>query len=137
MYEVPHAGLGGYAVPGGGEHCMYAGEGPGYQPCEPQRLHHPPCMEQAWPPGQHYACSYAAPPGYKSECCSVEIPLSHFHPQPEYFPEIKAEISYLPWIQGGNKRGTSPGSAPGRPRRLTLGRVVCLTGYLGRGIFID
>lgn len=112
MYEVPHAGMGGFAVPGGGEHCMYGGEGPGYNHCEPQRLHHPPCMEQAWPPGQHYSCSYAGPPVYKSECCGVEIPLSHFHPQPEYFPEIKAELSYLPWIQEGQRRGTSPGPAP-------------------------
>lgn len=112
MYEGPHAGMGGYAAMGGGEHCMYGGEGPGYNPCERlhQRLHHPPCMEQAWPPSQHYSCSYAAPPVYKSECCSMEIPLSHFHPQPEYFPEIKPEFSYLPWIQDGHKRGTSSGS---------------------------
>uniref|UniRef100_A0A674NGI7 Thyroid hormone receptor beta n=1 Tax=Takifugu rubripes TaxID=31033 RepID=A0A674NGI7_TAKRU len=108
MYEVPHARVGGYTVPGGGEHCMYGSEGPGYSHCEPQRLHHPPCMEQALPPGQHYSCLYAAPPVYKSECCSVDIPLSHFPPQPEYFPETKADNFYLPWIPGGHKRGYVP-----------------------------
>lgn len=109
MYEVPHAGMGGYTVQGSGEHCMYAGEGPGYRHCEPQPLHHPPCMEQtSWPPSQHYSCSYAGgPPVFKSEFCSMEIPLSHFHHQPEYLMEIKPDISHLQWMQGVHKRGTA------------------------------
>lgn len=109
MYEVPHAGMGGYTVQGSMEHCMYAGEGPGYGHCEPQPLHHPPCMEQTpWPPSQHYSCSYAgAPPVFKSEFCSMDIPLSHFHHQPEYFPGMKPDISHLQWMQGVHKRGTA------------------------------
>lgn len=113
VYEMPHMGMGGYGVPGGGEHCMYAGEGPVYGQCEPQRLHHPPCMEPTWPPppGQHYSCSYSAgPPVFKNEYCGVEIPLGHFHHQPEYFPDIKSDISHLQWMQGAHKRGTLTGS---------------------------
>lgn len=107
MYEMPHPGVGGYPMQGGGEHCMYPGEGPGYGHCEPQPLHHPPCMEQSWPPSQHYSCSYAGgPPPFKSEFCSMEIPLSHFHHQPEYYPEIKPEYSHLQWMQGPHKKGT-------------------------------
>lgn len=110
MYDMPHAGMGGYTVQGGGEHCMYTGEGPGYGHCEPQPLHHLPCMEQAWPPSQHYSCSYAGgPPVFKSEFCSMEIPLSHFHHQPEYFPEINTDISHLQWMQGADKKGTTSG----------------------------
>uniref|UniRef100_A0AAQ5Y594 Thyroid hormone receptor beta n=1 Tax=Amphiprion ocellaris TaxID=80972 RepID=A0AAQ5Y594_AMPOC len=109
MYEMPHASIGGYPVQGGGEHCMYPGEGPGYGHCEPQPLHHPPCMEQAWPPSQHYSCSYTAgPPVFKSEFCSMEIPLSHFHHQPQYYPEIKPEFSHLQWMQGAHKKGYIP-----------------------------
>lgn len=106
MYEMPHTGVGGYTVQGDGEHCMYPGEGHGYGHYEPQPLHHPPCMEQAWQPSQHYSCSYAGvPPVFKSEFCSMEIPLSHFHHQPEYFPEIKPEFSHLQWMQGTHKKG--------------------------------
>ncbi|XP_023268963.1 thyroid hormone receptor beta isoform X2 [Seriola lalandi dorsalis] len=112
MYEMPHVGVGGYAMQGGGgEHCMYPGEGPGYGHCEPQPLHHhPPCVEQAWLPGQHYSCSYAGggPPVYKSEFCSMEIPLSHCHHQPEYFPEIKPDFSHLQWMQGAHRKGYIP-----------------------------
>ncbi|KAI3358940.1 hypothetical protein L3Q82_014741 [Scortum barcoo] len=105
---MPHSGIGGYTVPGGGEHCMYPDERPGYGHCEPQPLHHPPCMEQAWPPIQHYSCSYGDPPVFKSEYCSVEIPLSHFHHQPEYFPEIKPDFSHLQWMQGVHRKGYIP-----------------------------
>ncbi|XP_043993606.1 thyroid hormone receptor beta isoform X4 [Gambusia affinis] len=109
MYEMPHAGVGGYAVQGGGEHCMYPGDGAGYGHYEPQPLHHPPCMEQAWPPGQHYSCSYAAgPSSFKNEFCNVEVPLSHFHHQPEYFPEIKPDYSHLQWMQGAHRKGYIP-----------------------------
>ncbi|XP_068431332.1 thyroid hormone receptor beta isoform X1 [Clinocottus analis] len=112
MYEMPHSGMGGYAVQGGGEHCMYSGEGPGY--CEPQPLHHPPLhhpplMDQPWPPGQHCSCSYAGgSPDFKSEYCSMEIPLSHFHHQPEYFPEIRPDFSHLQWMQEVHKKGYIP-----------------------------
>ncbi|XP_075968929.1 thyroid hormone receptor beta isoform X3 [Anarhichas minor] len=110
MYEMPHSGMGGYTVQGGGEHCMYSGEGPGYGHCEPQPLHHPPCIDQqAWPPSQHYSCSYAGgSPVFKSEFCSMEIPLSHFHHQPEYFPEIKSDFSHLQWMQEVHKKGYIP-----------------------------
>lgn len=112
MYEMPQAGMGGYMVQGGGEQCMYAGEGSGYGHCEPQPLHHPPCMEQAWQPSQQYSCSYAGGPSvYKSEFCSMEFPLSHFNHQPEYFTEIKPDFSHLQWLQGAHKKGiTSRGS---------------------------
>lgn len=106
MYEMAHPGMGGYMVPGGGEPCMYPGEGPGY--CEPQPLHHPPCMEQAWPASQHYCCSLAGgPASFKNELCCRDVPLSHFHQQPEYFPDIKSDFSHLQWIQGPHKRGMS------------------------------
>ncbi|XP_031709666.1 thyroid hormone receptor beta isoform X5 [Anarrhichthys ocellatus] len=110
MYEMPHSGMGGYTVQGGGEHCMYSGEVPGYGHCEPQPLHHPPCIDQqAWPPSQHYSCSYAGgSPVFKSEFCSMEIPLSHFHHQPEYFPEIKSDFSHLQWMQEVHKKGYIP-----------------------------
>ncbi|XP_075306613.1 thyroid hormone receptor beta isoform X4 [Odontesthes bonariensis] len=109
MYEMPHAGVGGYAVQSGGEHCMYPGEGPGYGHYEPQPLHHPPCMEQAWPPSQHYSCAYAAgPSSFKTEFCNMEVPLSHFHHQPEYFPEIKPDFSHLQWMQGAHRKGYIP-----------------------------
>lgn len=110
MYEMPHVGVGGYTMQGSGEHCMYSGEGPGYGHCEPQPLHHPPCMEQAWLPSQHYSCSYAGvPPVFKSEFCGMEIPLSHCHHQPEYFPEIKPDFSHLQWMQGAHKKGMLSG----------------------------
>ncbi|XP_005748927.1 thyroid hormone receptor beta isoform X2 [Pundamilia nyererei] len=108
MYEMPHTGVGSYSVQGGGEYCMYSDEGSGYGNCEPQPLHHPPCMEQAWSPSQHYSCSYAAGPSvFKSEFCSMEVPLSHFH-QPEYFPEIKPEFSHLRWMQSAHRKGYIP-----------------------------
>uniref|UniRef100_A0A3Q3EFC5 Thyroid hormone receptor beta n=1 Tax=Kryptolebias marmoratus TaxID=37003 RepID=A0A3Q3EFC5_KRYMA len=109
MYEMPHAGVGGFSVQSGGEQCMYPGEGPGYGHYEPQRLHHLPCMEQAWPPSQHYSCSYAAgPSSLKTEFCNMEVPLSHFHHQPEYFPEIKPDFSHLQWMQGVHRKGYIP-----------------------------
>ncbi|XP_026155491.1 thyroid hormone receptor beta isoform X3 [Mastacembelus armatus] len=108
VYDMPHAGVGGYTMQGGGEHCMYPGEGPGYGYCEPQPLHHLPCMEQAWTSSQHYSCSYAAGPQvFKSEFCSMESPLSHFHHQPEYLSEIKPDFS-LQWMQGAHKKGYIP-----------------------------
>lgn len=106
MYEAPHAGVGGYAMQTGGEACLYPGEGSGYGHCEPQPLHHPPCLEQAWAPGQHYSCVYAeGAAGFKNEFCGMEIPLSHFHHQPEYYSEIKPDFSHLPWVQGVHKKG--------------------------------
>ncbi|XP_038580230.1 thyroid hormone receptor beta isoform X4 [Micropterus salmoides] len=109
MYEMPHAGVGGYMVQGDGEDCKYPGEGLGYGHCETQPLHHLPCMEQAWPPSQLNSCLYAGgPPVFTSEFCSMEIPLSHFHHQPEYFPEIKPDFSHLQWMQGAHKKGYIP-----------------------------
>uniref|UniRef100_A0A673BH00 Thyroid hormone receptor beta n=2 Tax=Sphaeramia orbicularis TaxID=375764 RepID=A0A673BH00_9TELE len=110
MYEMPHTAVGGYTVQGGGDHCMYQCDGPGYGLCETQPLHHhPPCEEQVWAPTQHYSCSYAgAPPVFKSEFCSMDIPLSHFHHQPEYFQEIKADFSHLQWMQGPHRKGYIP-----------------------------
>ncbi|XP_078146473.1 thyroid hormone receptor beta isoform X4 [Centroberyx gerrardi] len=109
MYEMPHGGGGGYTAQGGGEYCMYPGEGPGFGHCEPQPMHHPPCMEQAWSPGQHYSCAYAGgAPAFKSEFCSMEIPLSHFHHQPEYFSEGKPDFFHLQWMQGQHKKGYIP-----------------------------
>ncbi|GLD62594.1 thyroid hormone receptor beta isoform X4, partial [Lates japonicus] len=120
MYEMPHVGVGGYTMQGSGEPCMYPGEGPGYGHCEPQPLHHPPCMEQAWLPSQHYSCSYAGgPPVFKSEFCSMEIPLSHCHHQPEYFPEIKPQFSHLQWMQGVHKKEW--GEVAGRWRKSAAG----------------
>ncbi|KAG5279988.1 hypothetical protein AALO_G00083710 [Alosa alosa] len=66
MYEMPHGVAGGFPVQGGrggggggGEYCMHGGEGTSFGNCEPQRLHHhPPCMEQQWPPGPAYSCPY-------------------------------------------------------------------------------
>lgn len=110
VYDAVHAGAGVYPAQGGGEHCMYRGEGPGYGPhCESQPLHHPPCAEPPWHPGQHYSCSYAAgPPVFKNEFCGVDVPLGHFHPPPEFFPEIKADFSHLHWMQGAHKKGNRP-----------------------------
>ncbi|AWP04772.1 Thyroid hormone receptor beta 2 [Scophthalmus maximus] len=109
MYEMPHVGMGGYTMQGSGEHCMYPDEGPGYGHCEPQPLHHPPCMEQAWLPSQHYSCAYAGgPPVFNSDYCSMDIPLSHCLHQPEYFPEIKPDFPHLQWIQGAHKQGYIP-----------------------------
>lgn len=128
VYEMPHMGMGGYGMPAGGEHCMYSGEGPIYSHCEPQRLHHPPCMEPTWPPppAQHYSCSYSAgPPVFKNEYCGVEIPLGHFHHQPEYFPDIKSDISHLQWMQGAHKRGTST-SFPAMLVDVVLSLIVLL-----------
>uniref|UniRef100_A0A3B1J375 Thyroid hormone receptor beta n=1 Tax=Astyanax mexicanus TaxID=7994 RepID=A0A3B1J375_ASTMX len=99
MYDLQHGGGGGYTVPGGGEYCMYGGEGPVYGHCEPQPLHHhppppPPCMEQAWPPSHAYPCAYPPTnPVFKSEFCSMELPLSHFH-QPEYFSDPDLFVVY-------------------------------------------
>ena len=110
MYEVPHPGVGGYAVQNGGEHCMYPGEGSGCGHYEPQPLHHPPCMEQAWPPPQHYSCPYAAgPSSFKTEFSNSDVPLNHFHYQPEYFPEIKPDFSHLQWMQGAHRKGMTSG----------------------------
>uniref|UniRef100_A0A672IBX7 Thyroid hormone receptor beta n=1 Tax=Salarias fasciatus TaxID=181472 RepID=A0A672IBX7_SALFA len=100
--------VGGHPAPGGGggggEHCMYPGEGPGYGHYESQPLHHPPCVEPPWLPGQHYSCSYAAgPPAF----CGVDVPLGHFHHQPDFYPEVKPDFSHLHWMQG-HKKGYIP-----------------------------
>ncbi|XP_061702193.1 thyroid hormone receptor beta [Syngnathoides biaculeatus] len=38
----------------------------------------------------------------------MEIPLSNFHHRPEYFPEIKSDLSHLHWTQGEHKKGYIP-----------------------------
>ncbi|XP_070995881.1 thyroid hormone receptor beta-like isoform X2 [Oncorhynchus clarkii lewisi] len=112
MYEMPHGVGGGYPMQGGGEYCMYGGDGPGgYGHCEPQPMHqiHPPCMEQAWPPSQPYACSYPGPnPVFKSEYCTMEVPLSHYNHQPDYYSEGKSDFSHMQWMQEVNKKGYIP-----------------------------
>ncbi|XP_017577274.1 thyroid hormone receptor beta isoform X2 [Pygocentrus nattereri] len=109
MYELPHGANGGYTVPGGGEYCMYGGEGPAFGHCEPQPLHHhPPCMEQAWPNNQPYACAYAGSNNvFKSEFCSMEVPLSHYH-QPDYFSDSRPDFAQMQWIQAPHKKGYIP-----------------------------
>lgn len=111
MYEMPHGVAGGYQVQGGGggEYCMYGGEGTSFGHCEPQPLHHhPPCMEQPWPPGQAYGCPYPPGPGpvFKSEYCNMEVSLSHYH-QPDYYGDGRTDFSQMQWMQGSHKRGTS------------------------------
>lgn len=110
MYEMPHGGGSGYTMQGGSEYCMYAGEGPGFGHCETQPLHHPPCMEQAWPPSQQpYICSYpGSAPVFKNEFCNMEIPLSHYH-QPDYVSEGKPDFSHMQWTQGPYKKGMTYG----------------------------
>ncbi|KAJ4923095.1 hypothetical protein JOQ06_024694 [Pogonophryne albipinna] len=117
MYEMPHSGNGGFAVQGGGfgggEHCMFQGEGPGFGYCDSQPLHHlqPPCMEQTWPPSQQFSCAFASgPPAFKNEFCNRDVPLSHFQhqQQPEFFPEISPDFAHLQWMQGENRRGYIP-----------------------------
>ncbi|XP_061822810.1 thyroid hormone receptor beta isoform X2 [Nerophis lumbriciformis] len=107
MYEMSHSVVGEYPVQGAGDHFVYQSEGFGYEQCEPQPLHHPPCMEQSWPSGQHYACLYSGvPPALKSDFCSMEVPLNTFHLHHEYFPEIKSDLSH--WMQGSHKKGYIP-----------------------------
>ncbi|XP_057684116.1 thyroid hormone receptor beta isoform X1 [Corythoichthys intestinalis] len=106
IYEMPHSVIGEYTFQSGGEHCLYTGEGPGY---EPQPLHHPPCLEQVWPSSQHYNCLYSGVPfGIKSDICSIEVPLNNFHHQPEHFPENKSDLPHLQWMQGAHKKGYIP-----------------------------
>ncbi|XP_076013344.1 thyroid hormone receptor beta isoform X3 [Genypterus blacodes] len=100
-YKMPHCELGDCMVQEGGEYCMYPSEGPGFGHCEPQPLHHPPCM--------HYACFYdGGPPVFKNDCYSMEVPLSHFQPQSDYFSDGKPEFSHLQWMQGRRKKGYIP-----------------------------
>lgn len=101
MYELPHTGAGEYGV---GGHCLYpAGEGPAYGHCEPQPLHHPPCMEQTWGPAQHYSCLYGGA-AFKNELCNVELPVSHLPPT-DCFPDIRDDFCPLQWLEGGHRKG--------------------------------
>ncbi|XP_061764361.1 thyroid hormone receptor beta isoform X2 [Nerophis ophidion] len=107
MYEMSHSVVGEYPVQGAGDPFVYQSEGFGYEQCEPQPLHHPPCMEQSWPSGQHYTCLYSGvPPALKSDFCSMEVPLNQFHLHHEYFPDIKSDLSH--WMQGSHKKGYIP-----------------------------
>ncbi|XP_054619228.1 thyroid hormone receptor beta isoform X1 [Dunckerocampus dactyliophorus] len=109
MYEMSHAVVGEYTIQAGGEPCLYQSEGLGYGHCEPQPLHHPPCMEQSWLSSQHYTCLYGgAPSAFKGDFCSMEVPLNNFHLHPEYFPDIKSDLSHLQWMQGSHKKGYIP-----------------------------
>uniref|UniRef100_A0A8C1VD23 Thyroid hormone receptor beta n=1 Tax=Cyprinus carpio TaxID=7962 RepID=A0A8C1VD23_CYPCA len=109
MYDTGQGVIGGYAVPPGGEYCMYGGEGPGFTHCEPQPLHHhPPSMEQAWPPSQPYGCTFTGGnPVFKSELCSMDVPLSHYH-QPDYYSDGRPDFSQMQWMQGPHKKGYIP-----------------------------
>lgn len=107
MYDIGHGVNGGYAVPSGGEYCMYDCEGPGFTRCEPQPLHHhPPSMEQAWSPNHPYGCPFTGvnPNMFKSEFCSMEVPLSHY-PQPDYYSDGRPDFSQMQWMQGPHKKG--------------------------------
>ncbi|XP_061912657.1 thyroid hormone receptor beta isoform X2 [Entelurus aequoreus] len=107
MYEMSHSVVGEYPVQGAGDHFVYQSEGFGYEQCEPQPLHHPPCMEQSWPSGQHYTCLYSGvPPALKSDFCSMEVPQNTFRLHHEYFPEIKSDLSH--WMQVSHKKGYIP-----------------------------
>ncbi|XP_048102624.1 thyroid hormone receptor beta [Alosa alosa] len=45
---------------------------------------------------------------FKSECCSMEVPLSHYH-QPDYYNgDGRADYSQMQWIQNAYKRGYIP-----------------------------
>nr|XP_049606390.1 thyroid hormone receptor beta isoform X2 [Syngnathus scovelli] len=109
--EMYHSMVGDYTIQGGGEHCVYAGDGPGYGHCEAQPLHHhPPCLEHVWPSSQrdHYlhAC---VPSALKSDFCSTEIPLNHFYHHPEHSSEMKSDLSHVQWMQGSPiKKGYIP-----------------------------
>lgn len=111
MYEMPHGMAGGYPVPGGGEYCMYGGDGSNFGHCESQPLHHnPPCVEQAWQPSQPYPAVYPGSypggnPAFKSEFCTMEVPLSHYQ-HPDYFSEGRPDFSQMQWIQLPHKKGT-------------------------------
>lgn len=105
--EIPHVSMGS-SIQASVDPWSYPGEGPEFGHCEPQRLHHPPCMEQPWLPSQHYMCMYDNGTSlFDSESCNIEMPPSHWHHQPEYFPELKADLSQ--WMQGMFKKGRSPG----------------------------
>ncbi|XP_051927120.1 thyroid hormone receptor beta isoform X10 [Hippocampus zosterae] len=107
--EMSHSMVGEYTIQGGGEHCLYASEGSGYGHCEPQPLHHPPCLEQVWPSSQHYNYLYSAVPScFKTDFCNMEIPLNNFHYHPEYSPEVKSDCSHVQWMQGAHKKGYIP-----------------------------
>ncbi|XP_037119350.1 thyroid hormone receptor beta isoform X2 [Syngnathus acus] len=109
--EMYHSMVGDYTIQGGGEHCVYGGDGPGYGHCEAQPLHHhPPCLEHVWPSSQrdHYlhAC---VPSALKSDFCSTEIPLSHSYHHPEHSSEMKSDLSHVQWMQGSPiKKGYIP-----------------------------
>lgn len=105
MYDMSHGMSGGYAVPSGGEYCMYGGEG--FSQCESQPLHHHPVsVEQAWPPGEPYGCPFTGGNQvFKSELCSVEVPLSHYH-QPDFFSDGRPDFSHIQWMQAAHKKGT-------------------------------
>ncbi|XP_046700369.1 thyroid hormone receptor beta isoform X3 [Silurus meridionalis] len=113
VYGMPHGMAGGYTVPGGGEYCMYAGDGSTFGHCEPQAIHHnPTCMEQPWPAGQPYPSMYPATypgsnPAFKNEFCTTEVPLSHFQ-QPDYFSDCRPDFSQMQWIQVQHKKGYIP-----------------------------
>ncbi|KAK2864598.1 hypothetical protein Q7C36_003752 [Tachysurus vachellii] len=113
MYEMPHGMAGGYTVPGGSEYCMYGGDVSAFGHCESQPLHHnPSCMEQAWPPGQPLTGVYSGTypgtnPAFKSEYCTMEVPLSHYQ-QPDYFSDDRPDFSQMQWIQVPHKKGYIP-----------------------------
>lgn len=102
MYDLPHAGFGGYGSQADGDHCMYPGQGT-------QPLHHPPCVDPAWPPSQLYSCYDGDPAVFKSELYSVDL----YQQQPEFFPELRADFSHLQWLQGDHKKGTETRGRPG------------------------
>lgn len=111
MYEMPHGMAGGYTVQGGGEYCMYGGDGSTFGHCESQPLHHnAPCMDQAWQHSQPYPAVYpgAYPgtnPAFKTEFCTMEVPLSHYQ-QHDYFSDGRPDFSQMQWIEVPHKKGT-------------------------------
>ncbi|XP_063042154.1 thyroid hormone receptor beta isoform X2 [Engraulis encrasicolus] len=88
--------------PGGPHHPGHHGH-PGHPGAHPG--HHP---------GQMYGCHYPPPPGimpggpvFKSEYCSMEVPLTHHH-QPDFYGDGRLDYNQMQWIQGPHKRGYIP-----------------------------
>ncbi|XP_033830950.1 thyroid hormone receptor beta isoform X4 [Periophthalmus magnuspinnatus] len=107
MFETSHSTGSGYSLQGPLEPCMFSSQRQGFGHCDTQTLHHhPPCAEQAWPPSQHYSCSYHGnQPLFRNHFYSADSAFSHYHP-PEYFPEIKPYFSH--WTQSSSKKGYIP-----------------------------
>ncbi|KAK1785470.1 hypothetical protein P4O66_018838 [Electrophorus voltai] len=107
VYELPHTTGGGYTVPGEGEYCVYGGGGPAFGHYEPQLSHHQSvCAEQPWPPSQLYLGAYNHT--FKSELCSAEVTLSHYHQGDCFSEQGRQDLSQTQWMQTAHKKGYIP-----------------------------